>query len=665
MAGVNKLLIVESPTKAKTIGRFLTKDIKVVATVGHLRDLPKSKMGVDLDGDMTIDYVLDENKNKVIKELEMAAKKVGEVILATDPDREGEAIAWHCQWILANSKGKGKKRKRKYKRIVFHEITRAAIEEAISKAGKIDMNLVAAQQGRRVLDRAVGYSLSPVLWKKVRRGLSAGRVQSVAVRLICEREKEIEKFVKEKFFKVLVKLSKGREGFEAELVEVGDKKFWQINKMKLFDGDYSYSKSIFSKKSQVGTFVKSLGSKFVVEKVVARASTRSPVPAFTTSKLQQAAASRMGWSGRQTMSVAQKLYEKGLITYHRTDSVYLSSKAMDEFRKYIVSEYGEEYVVDKPRVYKNKSKNAQEAHEAIRPTRVKVKESGKMVAREKKLYDMIWKRAVATQAAVAKLEKTTIDLSCGKGIFRSKGVRMLFDGFLKITGEKREDQILPKLEEGDKVDKKKVWSEESETNPPPRYNDASLVRCLEKQGIGRPSTYAPIISTIQARQYVDKDEGRFKPTVLGIASNTFLVKNFAEVLSLPFTVEMEEDLDKIAGGKLDWKKMMKRFWKPFSAEVKKVEKNAKRVKVETEKLGRKCPDCEKGNLVIRLGRFGKFISCDKFPDCKHTEPFLQLAGFKCPDCGARAVIKKTRKGRRFFGCSKYPKCKWAGWKKPN
>jgi len=449
------------------------------------------------------------------------------------------------------------------------------------------------------------------------------------------------------------------------LVRVEGKAFIQSKKMDLFDGNYSYSKSIFDKKAVVDKFLVGLGKEFVVEEMTARASKRTPPPAFTTSKLQQAAAGRMGWSGRQTMGVAQKLYEKGLITYHRTDSYYLSGKAMSSFAKFIEEKYGQKYVVEKPRVYRNNSKNAQEAHEAIRPTGVTTNVSKKISGRELNLYEMIWKRAVATQAAAAEMEKTVVDLSCGTGIFRTKGVRMLFDGFLKISGERHEDQLLPKLQKGDKVKSKKVWSEESETNPPPRYNEASLVRCLERQGIGRPSTYAPIISTIQARQYVEKGEGKFKPTVLGTASSTFLTKNFPDILSLPFTAEMEKDLDKIAGGKLEWKKMIKDFWKGFTQDVKRVEKEADRVKVETEKIGKKCPKCKKGNLVIRLGRFGKFISCDRFPDCKHTAPFVELAGFKCPDCGAASVIKRTRKGRKFFGCSKYPKCKWAGWKKPS
>jgi len=658
---MKKLLIVESPTKAKTIGRYLGNDYKVVATVGHLRDLPKNKMSVDLEKDFEVDYKIDEKKKKVVDELIKLSKEAEIVLLASDPDREGEAISWHVKWILQNSKSKVKDDK--IARITFHEITKEAVENALKEARQIDMDLVNAQQARRVLDRVVGYSLSPILWKKVRRGLSGGRVQSVAVRLICEREKEIAAFKKERFYSVLAELG-NKEKFVADLIKVDGKNIFSTTKVKLFDGDYSYSKSIFKTEKQTDSFIKGLESDFLVEKVAGREVSRSPLPPFTTSKLQQAAARRMGWSGKQTMSVAQKLYEKGLITYHRTDSVYLSDKALNEFREFIEKEYGNEYVSEKVRVFKNNSKNAQEAHEAIRPTNVLNKNIEDLDSREAKLYEMIWKRAVATQGSAAKLKNTTVNLSNRNSLFQSKGVRMLFDGFLKISGEKHEDQILPDLREGEKISSKKVWFEEGETNPPPRYTDASLVSSLEKQGIGRPSTYAPIISTIIMRQYIERDEGKFKPTNLGIAANEFLVKNFEDILSLPFTAEMEEDLDEIALGKLAWKKMMKAFWKKFEKEVKLAEKNGERVKVETEKLNEKCPDCQTGDLVVRLGRFGKFVSCSRFPDCKYTRPFKEDAGFKCPECGAEGVVRRTKTGRKFYGCSKYPKCKWAGWKKP-
>jgi len=662
MTVVKKLLVVESPTKAKTIGKYLGSEYSVVATVGHLRDLPESKMGVDLKN-FDVDYQISKDKKEIVVKLISEAIKADQIILASDPDREGEAISWHVKWLLENSKKPVDSKK--ISRATFHEITKGAIEEALKTPREIDMNLVDAQQGRRVLDRVVGYTLSPVLWKKVRRGLSAGRVQSVAVRLICEREKEINAFVKEKFFKVI-----GNVGFVTILDKIDGKSVTKLTKIKLFDGEYSYSKSIFKNREEVEGFVKGLDDKFVVDKVDDREVSRTPLPAFTTSKMQQMAARRMGWSGKQTMSTAQRLYEKGLITYHRTDSVYLSDKAIAEFRDFIEKKYGKEYVAEKVRVYKNNSKNAQEAHEAIRPTNVAMLEPTDVDARELKLYQIIWRRAVATQAAAARMKNTTVVLSNKNGLFKSTGVTMLFEGFLKISMEKHEDQLLPMLEVGKTLKSrhggqaKGLKVEETETNPPPRYTDASLVGSLEKQGIGRPSTYAPIISTIQARQYVEKEEGKYQPTALGNAANEFLVKNFEDILSLPFTAGMEENLDKIALGKMAWKKMMKDFYSDFEKEVKNVEATAERVKVEVEKTGEKCPDCNEGDLVIRVGKFGKFVSCSRFPDCKYTAQFKEEAGFACPLCGKEGVVRRTKTGRRFYGCSDYPNCKWAGWKKP-
>jgi DNA topoisomerase-1 len=658
---MSNLLIVESPTKARTIGKYLGKEYEVIATVGHLRDLPKSKMGVEMDNDFKVDYVIDPEKKKIVDQLVKAAVKAKNIYLATDPDREGEAISWHVQWILTNHSKPIKDDN--ISRITFHEITKAAVEEALKSQREVDMDLVNAQQGRRVLDRVVGYSLSPILWRKVRKGLSAGRVQSVAVRLIVEREKEIEAFKKEKYFKVLAELQK-ETAFGTELVKVDGKQVYVTKKLKLFDGEYSFTKSIFEDRGEVEKFVGSLEKEFRVEKVEEREVVRTPLPPFTTSKLQQAGARRFGWSGKQTMTLAQRLYEKGLISYHRTDSVHLSDKAIDEFRKYIGEKYGADYLAAKARVYKNTSKNAQEAHEAIRPTNVSNREPEGVDAKELKLYQVIWKRAVATQAAAAKMKNTTVYFANGTGLFRSVGVRMLFEGFLKISGEKFEEEMLPEMTVGDKIKSNFIKIEESETNPPPRYTDASLVASLEKQGIGRPSTYAPIISTIQVRQYVERDEGKFKPTSLGQAVNEFLTKNFPNILSLPFTAKMEENLDEVAMGKLKWKTMMGDFWKEFGKDVKSVEKTAERVKVEVEKIGEKCPDCKEGDLVIRVGRFGKFISCSRFPECKYTRQYKENAGFKCPTCGAEGVVRKTKTGRKFYGCSNYPKCKWAGWKRP-
>ena len=660
-------MVVESPTKARTIGKYLKDSFEVVATVGHFRDLPKSKMGVDPKNGFAIDYVIDSKKRDVVKQLELLASRADKIYLASDPDREGEAIAWHTQWLLSNKQvpknnfqtSSKKQIPKVIKRISFHEITKEAIEEAIKNAGEIDMNMVNAQQGRRVLDRLVGYSLSPILWRKVRRGLSAGRVQSVAVRLIVEREAEIEAFKKEIYYKVGADF-----GFMADLFKIDGKQFITLQKIKLFDGEYSFSKSLFITQEQADKFVGKLSKDFVVAQVGARETIKTPLPAFTTSKLQQMAARRFGWSGKQTMSLAQRLYEQGHITYHRTDSVNLSPKAIEGFRKFIGEKYGEKYVAEKVRVFKNNSKNAQEAHEAIRPTKVNVLTIDTADAKENKLYELIWRRAVATQASVARLSNTTVILKNNNGEFKSIGVKVNFDGFLRISGDKHEDQLLPELVVGQALKSKSLKVEEVTTNPPPRYTDASLVASLEKQGIGRPSTYAPIISTIILRQYVNREEGKIVPTALGKATNKFLAKNFSDILSLPFTAGMEENLDLVALGKLDWKKMMKDFWGKFEKEIKVVEKTAERVKVATESIGEKCPDCHDGDLVIREGKFGKFISCDQFPECKYTRAFRELAGFNCPLCGKDGVVKKTSKGKKFFGCSDYPKCTWAAWKKP-
>lgn len=656
-----RLLIVESPTKARTISRYLGEGFEVMATVGHFRDLPSNKMGVDLKN-FTVEYVIDPKKREVVSQLGKLSNGAKEIYLASDPDREGEAIAWHVQWLLTE----GQKKKvdvEKISRVTFHEITKEAVEVALKKATKLDMNLVDAQQGRRVLDRVVGYSLSPVLWKKVRRGLSAGRVQSVAVRLICEREMEIEAFKKEKYFRISALFNK-KENFEAELQKIDGKTFIESRKVKLFDGEYSFSKSLFTKQNEADAFVSELEDEFIVAKVFGRELSKSPLPAFTTSKLQQAGARRFGWSGKQTMTLAQRLYEQGLITYHRTDSVYLSDKAVGEFREYIQKEYGANYLSPKIRLYKNTSKNAQEAHEAIRPTRVSIFEPENLDSKELKLYQLIWRRAVATQAAQARLESNSVDLMNKEALFRASGLRVVFDGFYKISGDKHEDQVLPELKVGEKLKANEIKVVETETSPMPRYSDASLVASLEKQGIGRPSTYAPIITTIIARQYVEREEGRFKPTSLGMATNEFLTKNFPKILSLPFTAEMESDLDKIALGKVDWKKMMKDFWKNFEIDLKSVEANADRVKVKVESTGEKCPSCGEGELVIRVGRFGKFVSCSRFPECKYTAPLTEKAGFMCPTCGKEGVIKRTKSGKKFFGCSDYPNCKWASWKKP-
>ncbi len=657
------LLIVESPTKAKTISRYLGKDFKVLASMGHVRDLPKSKLGVETEKGFKVDYVLDEKKSKILREIKTAGKKAKKVVLAMDPDREGEAIAYHVGWYLENKVGV---KKGNINRATFQEITKEAVLRAVNGKGKMDMDLVNAQQGRRVLDRLVGYKLSPLLWKKVRRGLSAGRVQSVALRLICEREKERGKFKKKAYFRIWAVFGKKKEVFVAELWKVEKKRVKQTGKVELFDGNYSYSYSLFSSEKEVEKLLVSLDKDFRIESVVGRESKRQPGPPLITSKLQQNAARKWGWSGKMTMRVAQDLYERGLITYHRTDSLSISNKAVEDIRGYILKKWGEKYLSPEVRRFKTRSKSAQEAHEAIRPTSVK-KDVGKLGlnSRQNKLYKFIKERTLACQAAVAVVRKTKIDLRNGETEFLAEGVQMVFPGFLAITGDKFEDNVLPELSEGEVLKSSNLCNTEHETSPPPRYSEASLISSLEKQGIGRPSTYAPIVSTIMDRRYIEKEDGRFLPTALGDAVNEFLVKYFSDVVNLPFTAQMEEDLDEVASGKKKWQDLLAVFWGPFSKKLANVEKKAERVKIKTEKTGEKCPDCKKGEVVIRVGRFGKFKSCSLFPDCKYTAQFVEEAGFKCPDCGNEGVIRRTRRGKTFFGCSDYPKCKWAAWKKPS
>jgi DNA topoisomerase-1 len=629
-----QLIIVESPTKAKTLSKFLGSEFDVDSTRGHIKDLPKSTLGVDIENDFKPDYVPVEKKKEVISILKKKAKLAKIVYIATDPDREGEAIAGHVAEILSKSK---------LVRITFHEITKEAVVEAILRPGKVNEDLVNAQISRRVLDRLVGYKLSPLLWKKVRRGLSAGRVQSVAVRLIVERENEIKAFKAEEYWEVFVK-------FKDFTVQLINEKL--VNKI---DAD------------KVLTNLEKADYK--VSDVKKREVKSNPYAPFTTSTMTQAGARIFGWSAKRTMNVAQRLYEEGLITYHRTDSMNLSIDAVNKARNFISKEYGEKYLPEKVLVYKTKSKSAQEAHEAIRPTNIEqINEDIGLIPDEKKLYDLIWKRFIACQMNPAIYSETTIDVEAKykEGVYklRASGQIMIFDGWRKLFVVDKEIIILPDLTIGEPLVKEKVWSEQKFTLAPARFNEASLIKMLEKLGIGRPSTYAPIISTIQIRSYVEKKEGKFFPTTIGFAVTEFLVKNFPIEMDFGFTAEMEENLDKIADGKIKWTDLMKKFWKPFEKTLKSVEKNAERVKIETEKLGKPCPDCKDGELVIRVGRFGKFISCSKFPDCKHTEKFLDKIGMKCPDCKeGDVIIKKSKKGN-FFGCSRYPDCKFASWKKP-
>ena len=630
-----KLIIVESPTKAKTLSKFLGSSYDVDSTRGHIMDLPKSKLGIDIENDFKPDYLPLEKKKDVISGLKKRAKSAESVYIATDPDREGEAIASHVAQILSKSK---------LSRISFHEITQKAVEEAIANPSVVNENLVDAQIARRVLDRLVGYKLSPLLWKKVRRGLSAGRVQSVAVRLIVERENEIKAFKPDEYWEIFASLeTEKKEKFVVQLV-----------KEEIKDKDSS---------DKILNVLEN--AKYKVKDLKKREVNKNPYPPFTTSTMTQAAARVFGWSAKKTMSAAQKLYEEGLITYHRTDSMNLSIDAVNVAREFILNEYGKEYLPEKAIFYKTKSKSAQEAHEAIRPTNVELDPSS--VAGEfgeQKLYDLIRRRFLSCQMSQAVYSETTIDVEADKYMLRASGQIMKFDGWRKLFNIDKEIVLLPEVTKGSELAKEKVWADQKFTQPPARFNEASLIKTLEKLGIGRPSTYAPIISTIQVRSYVEKKEGKFFPTTIGFAVTEFLVKNFPDEMGYSFTAEMEEDLDRIADGKIKWQKEMKKFWTPFSKKLESVEKTSERVKIETEKLGKHCPDCADGELVIRTGRFGKFISCSLFPECKHTEKYMDRIGIKCPDCKEGDVIVKKAKRGNFFGCSRYPDCKYASWKKP-
>lgn len=657
---MKNLVIVESPTKARTITRFLGDGYEIKASMGHIMDLPKSKLSVDVEHDFAPDYQMMEDKKKIIAELKSAGKDAENIILATDPDREGEAIAAHVKEILSG------KTKKNFSRIVFHEITKEAIEEALKSPRQVDENLVDAQTARRVLDRLVGYKLSPILWQKVRRGLSAGRVQSVALRFIVERERAIEKFKKEKYYTIDAVLNSGKSEAQFELIEIDSKKIELSETITLYVGDYKFSKTVIDSEEKAKEIVNDLNKKeFVVADVAKKQAKRSPGPSLTTSTLQQEASRRFGLSGKRTMSLAQKLYEEGFITYHRTDSVFMSMSAITAIRGFVEKEYGKQYVPESPKFYKTKSKVAQEAHEAIRPTKFnvdhdKVAEAlGKDYAR---IYDVIWKRAVASQMADAIVEQTSVivDSNDKKYRFKANGSVLVFDGFLKINQQGLNDNLLPEFTTGETLTAKKIESIEHETQPPPRYNDASLIAMLEEKGIGRPSTYATIISTIESRQYIERLEGRFHPTNVGIAVNDFLVENFSTIDDIPFTALMEDELDDIANGDKKWVPVIKEFYTPFEKTLETV-KGAARVKIEVEKTNEICP-LDQGHLIIRIGRFGKFMACENFPNCKFTKPLVQETDLICPKDGGKIILKKTKRGRKFYGCSNYPKCDFAAWK---
>lgn len=673
------LVIVESPTKARTLSRFLGSDYRIEATMGHIRDLPKSKLGVDVEHDFTPDYITVKGRADRIKELEQQARKSDQIILATDPDREGEAIAYHVSELLKLDGKSGK-----LERIVFHEITEAAIKEALTHPRGIDMKLIHAQQARRVLDRLVGYKLSPLLWYKVRQGLSAGRVQSVAVRLIVEREREIEAFKPVEYWVIEAELAKRSSANTFDKLSASSQQPSAfLTKLVEKDGQ----KIEVNRKDQADQIVADLEkASYNVANIEKKETRRHPYPPFTTSTLQQAAVNRYGWSAKKTMQIAQGLYEEGFITYHRTDSTNIAQVAINEVREYIKNAFGSQYLPASPRIYKTKSRVAQEAHEAIRPTVVsnpfdsaQDKQSSvvSQVGRDaERLYSLIWKRFVASQMTEAVYDQTNVDVKANVYKLRAAGSIIKFAGWFKVYADqkgKRREEIgedggdkenrLPELTIGELLNLIELTSQQKFTEPPPRYNEASLIKSLEEKGIGRPSTYAPTISTIVERYYVEKIDRRLQPTPLGVAVNDFLVANFPNIVDYDFTAKMEGELDDIANGEAEWVPTIRDFYEPFNAHLASVYKEAKRVKVETESLDESCPTCGQP-LVVRIGRFGKFVACSTYPNCKFTKAYIEKIGLPCPKCGGEIIVRNTKRGKRFYGCSNYPKCDFASWTKP-
>ncbi len=673
------LIIVESPTKAKTLSKFLGKDYQIEATMGHIRDLPKAALGVDVEHDFTPNYVIPKDKKKHVGELLAIAKKADTVILATDPDREGEAIAWHVATILTDGmerKKLSKKTKDKietFKRITFHEITKSAIADALAHPGTIDIKLVSAQQARRVLDRLVGYKLSPILWQKLsKRWLSAGRVQSVAVRLLVEREREIEKFTKEPYYTIDGEFVCHPElvsgSITAQLFSHNKEKYEKQIVLQLFDGKYTTTSSTITSEADANEIINDLKKPYTVSAVEKKEISRNPVAAYITSTLQQDAGRKLYFSSKKTMQLAQKLYEEGIITYHRTDSLNLSTKFISEARDYIARTFGKQYISASARVYHTKSKVAQEAHEAIRPTDVAIlggalKENSEFNHDHVRLYELIWKRAVASQMEKALFDSTTITIASSNAyVFSVQGSVIMFDGFLKVMGYENGEMVLPSVSVGDTVTLIKANAISHETQAPPRYTEASLVKALEEKDIGRPSTYAPIISTIIDRQYVAKVEKKLVPTELGMQVTDFLVLYFPTIMDLPFTAKLEADLDAIAIGVKEWVPVLQAFYDPFIEAVDTTMKTAEKIKSPVEETDEKCPLCE-SPVVIRTGRYGKFYACSTFPKCTYTKQKPETIDMKCPKCGADIVVKKTRRGKTFFGCNNYPTCTFAAWKK--
>lgn len=656
---MSKLVIVESPSKAKTIGKYLGKDYEVVASKGHIRDLPKSRLGIDIENDFTPQYINMTDKRTVIKELKAAAKNSDCVYLATDPDREGEAISWHLAYILGLDENA-------CNRVAFNEITKSGVKKGMENPRQIDLDLVDAQQARRVLDRLVGYKLSPFLWKKVRRGLSAGRVQSVALKLIVDREKEINAFVPEEYWTVDAKLLKSRKQLIAKFYGTADGK-----------------KTELKNEEQAQSVLNSLeNAEYTVTGVKKGVRNRQPAPPFNTSTLQQEAARKLSMTGQRTMRIAQQLYEgvdikgvgnTGLITYMRTDSLRISEEARAAGNAYIKSIYGENYLPEKPRYYKTKG-NAQDAHEAIRPTGIeltpeKIRDS--LSPEQYKLYKLIWDRFIASLMAACVQNTVSVDVTADNYLFKASGYSVKFDGYTVLYVEGKDEEsdekvTLPELEKGDVLKLKSLEKEQHFTQPKPRYSEPALIKALDENGVGRPSTYAPIISNILQREYIEREKKLLKPTDLGIAVSDLMSEHFKKIVDVKFTANMENDLDKIEDGDLDWVSVIKKFYDDFAKTLETAEKSMDGVKikipdVETDVI---CERCGR-RMVVKSGKFGKFLACPGFPECRNTKPILVETAGECPKCGGKILQKKSKSGRKYFGCENNPKCDFMTWDEPS
>lgn len=648
------LVIVESPAKAKTIGKYLGSHYTVEASMGHVRDLPKSQLGVDVEKDFEPKYISIRGKGELLNKLRREAKKADKVYLATDPDREGEAISWHLANILKLD-GNDKIR------IEFNEITKDAVKNSLKAARPLKLDLIDAQQARRILDRLVGYEISPILWRNVKWGLSAGRVQSAALKLICDREEEIKNFKPEEYWTIDADLLKDKTKVTARLTLIGGKK------ARIED-----ETTALAIKADLDA------GKFHVSKVVKSEKKRNPLPPFTTSTLQQDASKKLNFQTRRTMSVAQQLYEGvdikkmgsiGLITYMRTDSVRVSPEAQAEALKYIKEEFGDRYCPAQPRMYKGK-KNIQDAHEAIRPSNVhldpeSIKDSLK--PEQYKLYKLIWQRFLASQMESAVFDTITAIFENGKYTLRATGSKMKFDGFMKLyeyKDDKEENTSIPELNEGETLKNGGVRADQHFTQPPARFTEASFVKTLEELGIGRPSTYAPTISTLLARDYIEREKKNLLPTDLGKIVNQIMKEYFKNIVNVEFTANMEERLDSIEEGSEPWRKVVRDYYEPLKKDIEFAEQDVEKVTIEDEISEELCPNCGK-NLVVKRGRYGKFLACPDYPECKHTQPIVEKLDVKCPKCSEGDVVaKKSRKGNKFFGCSRYPECDYVSWYEP-